>query len=188
MIMDWMPGETVILSSADSLESPDDSFRFNTEYINTLTPNGIPSHLLTLKPGMPVMLMRNLNPREGLCNGTKLIYQRIHDNKLLECKIVGTSRTVLIPRITFIPKVGEYTFEWQRRQFPVKKSFATTINKSQGQTLRMAGVWLRTPVFTHGQLYVACSRVSHPSQLKFAIPNDSEGTTNVVYHEVLLKQ
>ena len=134
------------------------------------------------------MLLRNINPRQGLCNGTRLIYNRCIDNKLLQCRIVETGRIVLIPRITFIPKVGEYTFEWQRRQFPVKKSFATTINKSQGQTLKMAGVWLRTPVFSHGQLYVACSRVSHPSQLKFAIPNNSEGATNVVYHEVLLKQ
>ena len=188
LIMDWIPGESTMLSSADSLENPEDSFRFNIEYVHTLAPNGIPSHILTLKPGMPVMLMRNLNPREGLCNGTKLIYQRILDNKLLQCKIVGTERTVFIPRITFIPKIGEYTFDWQRRQFPLKKSFATTINKSQGQTLKMARVWLRTPVFSHGQLYVACSRVSHPSQLKFAIPANSEGCTNVVYHEVLLKQ
>ena len=188
LIMDWIPGESTMLSSADSLENPEDAFRFNIEYIHTLAPNGIPNHILTLKPGMPVMLMRNLNPREGLCNGTKLIYQRVLDNKLLQCKVVGTDRTVFIPRITFIPKIGEYTFDWQRRQFPLKKSFATTINKSQGQTLKMAGIWLRTPVFSHGQLYVACSRVSNPSQLKFAIPANSEGCTNVVYHEVLLRQ
>ena len=180
IIMDWLPGESTILSSADSLEDSEDSFRFNTEYINTLRPNGIPNHILTLKPGMPVMLMRNINPREGLCNDTKLIYQRILDNKLIQCKIIGSSRTVLIPRITFIPKQGEYTFEWQRKQFPLKKSFSTTINKSQGQTLKMVEVWLRTPVFSHGQLYVTYSKVSHPSQLKFAIPSNSEGANTVV--------
>ena len=58
----------------------------------------------------------------------------------------------------------------------------------EGQTLKMALVWLRMRVFSHGQLYVACSRVSHPSQLKFAIPADSEGANNVVDHEVLLKE
>ena len=163
IIMDWLPGESTILSSADSLEDSEDSFRFNTEYINTLRPNGIPNHILTLKPGMPVMLIRNINPREVLCNDTKLIYQRILDNKLIQCKIIGSSRTVLIPRITFIPKQGEYTFEWQRKQFPLKKSFSTTINKSQGQTLKMVEVWLRTPIFSHGQLYVTYSKVSHPS-------------------------
>ena len=30
-----------------------------------------------------------------------------------------------------------------------------TINKSQGQTMQMAGLFLRPKVFTHGQLYVA---------------------------------
>jgi ATP-dependent exoDNAse (exonuclease V) alpha subunit len=33
-----------------------------------------------------------------------------------------------------------------------------TINKAQGQTLHTVGVDLRSPVFSHGQLYVALSR------------------------------
>ena len=101
-------------------------------------------------------------------------------------------RVVLILRITFIPKPGEYPFEWQRRQFPVRPSFAITINKSQGQTMKDVGVWLRGQVFGHGQLYVACSRVSSPEQLKFAImrePDQKElGARNVVFHEVLLPE
>ena len=140
---------------------------------------------------MPLMLLRNLNPREGLCNGTKLIYVRCLESRLLECKIAGTNKTVLIPRIMFIPKAGEYTFEWERRQFPVKPAFAMTINKSQGQTLKMAGLWLRSPVFTHGQLYVACSRVGKPDNLKIALKTNKDGgvedVTNVVYEEVLLE-
>ena len=94
--------------------------RFNTEYLHSLCPNGFPTHDLRLKANMPLMLLRILNPREGLCNGTKLIYKRCIDNKLLECQIIGTLRTVLLPRITFIPTVGEYPFEWHRRQFPVR--------------------------------------------------------------------
>ena len=97
---------------------------------------------------------------------------------------------MLIPRITFIPKLNEYPFEWQRRQFPVRPAFAMTINKSQGQTLRFAGVWLRTKVFTHGQLYVACSRVGSPGHLRFALIRDTSKdqfvAKNVVFKEVLL--
>ena len=187
-----LPGSGVKLSSADTLENPADAFRFNTEYLNTLKPNGFPQHMLDIKPGMPLMLLRNINPRQGLCNGTRLTFQRAVNNKLLECRIVGSDRLVLIPRITFIPKPGEYPFEWQRRQFPVRPAFAITINKSQGQTLKNVGVWLRGQVFGHGQLYVACSRVSSPSQLKFAVMREPGKTEliarNVVYPEVLLRE
>ena len=39
-------------------------------------------------------------------------------------------------------------------------TFAMTGNKSRGQTLRVVGVDLRKQCFSHGQLYVACSRIS----------------------------
>ena len=143
-----LPGNTDTLTSADQITNSQDLLNFSTEYLHSLCPNGFPSHVLRLKRNMPMMLLRNLNPREGLCNGTRLIYVRCIDNKLLECKIVGSMRTVLIPRITFIPtqRAGEFSIEWQRRQFPVRPAFAQTINKSQGQTLKMAGIWLRTQV------------------------------------------
>ena len=121
-----------------------------------------------------------------------MILVDVNNVRLLKATIANgefKGRTVLIPKTMMQPAdESVFGFEWQRMQFPVRVAFAMTIHKSQGQTLKMAGVWLRTPVFSHGQLYVACSRVSHPSQLKFAIPNNSEGATNVVYHEVLLKQ
>ena len=140
------------------------------------------------------MLMRNLNPKMGLCNGTRLIFQRLLKNHLLECKIVGgeyRNRKVLIPRITLQPKEREFPFEWSRRQFPVRVAFAMTINKSQGQTLQNVGVWLNEPCFAHGQLYVAMSRVGSPKDIKFAIRQrdgfPGNHTSNVVYKEVLIK-
>ena len=160
------------------------------EYLNKLHPNGFPGHILSLKPGMPLMLLRNINPREGLCNGTRLIFREAVNNKLLHCTVTATGKDVFIPRITFRPKDGEFSFLWSRRQFPVRAAFAITINKSQGQTLKSIGVWLRHPVFSHGQLYVAVSRVGSPSNLKIAIKYQKEGvqllTDNVVYKEVLL--
>jgi ATP-dependent DNA helicase PIF1 len=50
-------------------------------------------------------------------------------------------------------------FTLRRRQFPVRLAFAMTINKAQGQTLKMVGIFLPKPVFTHRQLYVAMSRI-----------------------------
>ena len=83
------------MSSADTLENPTDAFRFNTEYLNTLKPNGFPQHILELKPGMPLMLLRNINPRQGLCNGTRMMFEGLVNSKLLRCRIVGSDRLVL---------------------------------------------------------------------------------------------
>ena len=63
----------------------------------------------------------------------------------------------------------------------VKVAFAMTINKAQGQTLEFAGIWLDKPVYTHGQLYVALSRVGNPKSVKiFKRPGSGNFTRNVV--------
>ena len=64
-----------------------------------------------------------------------------------------------------------------------------TITISQGQTLQNVGVWLYYTRFSHGQLYVAVSRVGSPDRIKLAIRRTDDlperATANVVYKEVL---
>ena len=133
LICEMLPGTNKVFRSVDELENYEDVLRFNPEYLNTLNPNGFPPHTLNLKPGMPLMLLRNINPQDGLCNGTKLVFERALANKVLQCRVSGSDRIVFIPRIVLIPRANEYPFSWQRRQFPTKPAFSTTINKSQGR-------------------------------------------------------
>merc|ERR1712105_520658 len=105
-------------------------------------------------------------------------------------KFPSSDKKVLILRIKFISDPKLYAFEWSRHQFPIIIAFSTTINKAQGQTLKNVGVWLRSPVFTHGQLYVASSRTGDPDALKFAVMQQTGeplfATANVIFKEVLL--
>ena len=68
-----------------------------------------------------------------------------------------------------------------------------TINKAQGQTMKFVGIFLPRPVFSHGQLYVALSRVSSASNICILIQNEKHKLTNmtltknVVYKEIFDK-
>ena len=64
-----------------------------------------------------------------------------------------------------------FPFQFKRKQFPIRLSFAMTVNKSQGQTIPNVGVYLPDPVFSHGQLYVAMSRATARKNIRIlALP------------------
>ncbi|XP_057763551.1 uncharacterized protein LOC130984017 [Arachis stenosperma] len=160
------------------------------EFLATIKSSGLPSHELQLKKGCPVMLIQNIDHSAGLCNGTRLIVTRF-GNKVIEAEVLSGNNAgekVFIPRMTLTPSDARLPFKFQRRQFPLMLSYAITINKSQGQSLNHVGLLLKQPVFTHGQLYVAISRVTNKSGLKIVISheksNNSTETQNVVYQEV----
>jgi len=199
MCATMIPGEETVLSSADSAVHPEQMGVFGPELLNTLSANGMPAHRIIVKPGMPLMLLRNLSKRDGLCNGTRLIFKEKVGQQLLKCVVAsgdGAGREVLIPRIKLRPSDNRgQPCEWQRVQFPVRVAFAMSINKGQGQTMLRAGIWLEEGVFGHGQLYVAASRVGSPDAIRFAVPAAAglpgagqvaaHVTKNVVYRELL---
>ena len=195
-VLDIAPGEKRVYLSVDSIytsstEIDDASSLYPIEYINQLEFNGVPSHQLALKVGTPVMLLRNISPSMGLCNGTRLIITQL-SSKVIQAQIITGSNIgnqVFIPRIIFPINEIRCPFTIKRRQFPLKPCYAMTINKSQGQSLKIVGVFLKDQVFTHGQLYVALSRVTSRKGLKI-ISCDNEGrpstyAKNIVYKDII---
>ena len=84
-----------------------------------------------------------------------------------------------------LPSDSDLPFDFTRFQFPIRPCFSMTINKAQGQTLEYVSIWLGDEHdFTHGQLYVALSRVSDFLNIKIATNNPNLMTRNVVYKDV----
>lgn len=160
-----------------------------------------------------MILLRNLNIKEGLCNGTRLRIMEMKEHVLAAEIITGAKKgnIVFIPRIELSPSKKELPLNMVRRQFPIRLGYALTINKSQGQSFDYVGIYLPIPVFGHGQLYVALSRCTSREKLKILLTEkstfeninckkmknntkniwtnmtDCENTytTNIVYQEIL---
>ena len=92
----------------------------------------IASALLCLKVGSPVILLRNLDPGEGLCNGTRMVVLNVR-RKVLQCRIISKDRrfkdkVVLIPRIRLSPNAETLLVPLKRLQFPVRLAFSRCIS------------------------------------------------------------
>jgi ATP-dependent DNA helicase PIF1 len=174
-----LPGEARIYNSSDHLDESADlqaQQLYSPEFLNALTPQGMPPSQLRLKVGMPVILLRNLNTALGLANGTRLLITAMH-NRTLQADILTGPRAgqpVMLCRNLTTTDDPHLPFPFSRRQFPIRPAFAMTINKAQGQTFERIGVYLPRPCFSHGQLYVAISRVGARDAIKLLIASTDQ--------------
>uniref|UniRef100_A0A1I8BYJ7 ATP-dependent DNA helicase n=1 Tax=Meloidogyne hapla TaxID=6305 RepID=A0A1I8BYJ7_MELHA len=181
-VLNMIPGNEKLYTSIDKAE--------NEEKQVLDDPNGFPLHELRLKKYAIVMLIRNLNIENGLCNGTRMMVEEMRPNMIV-CRLLTGDR---LGQLAYIPRItlrcdGEYPFDLHRHQFPLVLAFAMTVNKAQGQTLEKLGIDLTKDVFSHGQLYVALSRVRTWKALSIRLleNNNERKVMNVVYKEILDK-
>ena len=153
-ILDKIPSQGTTYTSHDWVED-DPQGLYLPEYINSINISGFPPHILQLKRGVPIIMLRNLDRSIGLCNGTRLIVENFSPS-LIFAKVASGSRIgnlVALPCMPFIsdPEESGLPFKLIREQFPVNLAFSLTINKSQGQTIGNVGILLNEPVSTVGR-------------------------------------
>ncbi|KAH9540622.1 hypothetical protein CY35_14G015100 [Sphagnum magellanicum] len=193
---DGSPAQHRVYYSANSVVHGEQHGIYPTEFLNTLSFLGVPPHELHLQEGCPIILLRNMT--STLANGTRFIVIQLMQH-VIEAEVAtgpAKGQRVFIPRLSITPSDTErMPFTLRRRQFLMCPAFAMTINKAQGQTLKMVSIFLPKPVFTHGQLYVAMSRIGCLEGVKLLVTDGWEDahenapadvyTHNVVYTEVL---
>jgi ATP-dependent DNA helicase PIF1 len=94
-MIDLLSSDTETYFSADSICKSssyiqNEDVLYPVEFLNSLKFPGIPNHKLRLAVGLPIMLLRNLNQSNGLCNGTRLVVSQL-SKWVIEAKIITGS-------------------------------------------------------------------------------------------------
>jgi ATP-dependent DNA helicase PIF1 len=176
-----LSGSTKSYKSLDTVVDVNESVQYSIAFLNSLEPSGMLPHNLLLNVDSPILLLKNLDvPR--VCNDTRLIVKNLIPHVIEATILTGCAKDedVFIPRILMI--FTDIPFEFERLQFSVRLAFAISINKAHGHSLKVAGINLASPCFSHGQLYVTCSRVRTEKNLY--VHATGGNTKNVVYEAV----
>ncbi|KAK0415075.1 hypothetical protein QR680_011759 [Steinernema hermaphroditum] len=191
MVLNNHPGEARTYESVDKPYKERSFISVEPETYHTLTPPGLPPHRLRLKKGCEVMLLRNLNVKIGLCNGTRLKVLEMKDNLLICAPVNRTERMPEKIAIHRIPMSSsdrpEEEFAFIRHQYPLRLSYSLTINKAQGQSLDKVGLVLPTSCFAHGQLYVALSRAHKQVDIAVTHYRVSDASKRFLLHNIVYK-
>ena len=82
-----MAGESCQYISADEIiqepgADPQNDEPIPIEYLHAVNSSSLPPGKLNLKVGCPVILLWNLSPAQGLCNGTRMVITQMGDQVL----------------------------------------------------------------------------------------------------------
>ena len=110
-LLSLLPGQEKVYESSDSIcesEGLNDNFNeslYSPDVLNGMKLVGLPNHKLVLKVGAPVMLLRNMDQSEGLCDGTRLRIKELGDRAIKAEILTGTKvgETVSLTRFKLTP-------------------------------------------------------------------------------------
>ena len=145
ILISMFPGEPHVYRSSDKILDADMAHQYPVEFLNTICASGMPQHKLQLKVGCPIMLLRNFDPANGHCNGTRYVVTGLHSHVIVATIANGAhaGKAIFILQIPIAPSDNIFPFQLQRRQFPIRLCFGITANKAQDQTFRQIGIYLK---------------------------------------------
>ena len=194
-ILDRIEGHTTSYMARDTLKEAEDSnLRSPNSILDFVSRHhlpGIPPYTVNIKTNGVYRLLRNFSVDRGLVKNARVLItgtgQRLISIRVVRANLAQmlNSEEILIPHITFTTKLTSgHTLV--RQQFPLGPAYAATFNGCQGMMLDCIGVDLTNPVFSHGQLYTALSRIRNRNAVIICLRPGMSSTTNVTYHELLL--
>ena len=196
IILERVIGEQRQYFAADSLKEASEIGlnieRCTLDYVARQTPHGLPPHCLLIKKNAIYRLLRNFSIDRQLVKNVRVVVTEL-GNRIVTVKVLRdhtaltdeNDEEIVLPRITF-SHVLSSGHTLIRRQFPLALAYSTTIHSSQGQTYDKIGIDLTKPVFTHGQLYTALSRIRHREDILIRHHPNQTTTTNITFHDILL--
>ncbi|XP_064638336.1 uncharacterized protein LOC135494349 [Lineus longissimus] len=116
-VINRFPGTSVEYKSCDTIL--ENEHQYPLEFINRLNPAGLPPHSLILKMNCCIMLLRNFDPLNGHCNGTRYTITGLHQHIIEAVIATGphAGKRLFIPRIPMAPSNNTFPFQMQRRSF-----------------------------------------------------------------------
>lgn len=167
--------------------------------LNGFKKSGVPNHELTLKVNDICLITRAMKCLELANNSRVQVVSILTHSVEIRTITENSPRTIRLPRIPFKFRLKYGTsYQLTRKQFPLRLAYAMTYNKCQSQNLMKVLLDITKPPFSHGQLYVALSRVHDSTKIAMYLKDDQlapslDTTTgymptidNIAYQEVLI--
>ena len=182
----YLSADHIKEASDNGIVAPNGYIDYHREH----TPPGLPPHKLHVKINGVYRLMRNMSVERGLVKNCRVVIKSLGNSVVcvqLITKNGPLEEDIILPRINFTYEIPNTGFTLCRRQFPLTPAYATTFNSCQGLTLDKVGIDLTSPVFSHGQLYTALSRIRKREDGILRVRNRAIDTMeNVTYRELLI--